>query len=200
MRLLINGESGAIQVPVLSQMSANESASMNLLARWWKRPKKGQEKQNLSKTLNGTSGHLYLYLLTSFRPPGCMSHGPWPVSPLNHTYGQTQTPLCHLPFSSSSSSKSWSGFLCYQRIGEWSNNLAPNPESRPISSPLAASSSSWYSSVLSITINHHSDWFSISGAKHDETEGKVRKLTKKMFHFHFVFSSRVPHWMLEWLV
>ena len=26
-----------------------------------------------------------------------MSHGLWPVSPLNHTYGQTLTPLCYLP-------------------------------------------------------------------------------------------------------
>ena len=38
-----------------------------------------------------------VYSLTSFSPPGRMSHGLWPVSPLNHAYGQTQTPLCYFP-------------------------------------------------------------------------------------------------------
>ena len=131
-----------------------------------------------------------VYSLTSFSPPGRMSHGLWPVSPLNHAYGQTQTPLCYFPLpfhhrhhqhqihllrhhhkisevegvhlspgiiSCKLNKKNYCHLTMITIIiliskelarfpfvirGEWSNNLAPKPESRPISSPSNPSSSS----------------------------------------------------------
>ena len=154
MRLLINGESAAIQVPVLSQMSANESASMNLLARWWKRPKKLVEKQNLSKSLNGTSGHLYLYLLTSFL---AWLYESWPLACIaskSHLRPNSETTLL-FAFFILLIAKELAGIpFVIRGLEKWSNNLAPNPESRPISSPLAASSS-WNVSVFAIPVNHY---------------------------------------------
>ena len=170
-----------------------------------------------------------VYSLTSFSPPGRMSHGLWPVSPLNHAYGQTQTPLCYFPLpfhhrhhqhqihllrhhhkisevegvhlspgiiSCNLNKKKYCHLTMITIIiliskelarfpfvirGEWSNNLAPKPESRPISSPSHPSSSSslaswiktdgssiimaalWYVAVATIIINHHLDWFTTFG-------------------------------------